>query len=405
MEENTEAENSKDKEKEQAKPAESVDVSMTDGEVGKDKEREQEVPKGAENVTNTAHHDAAKTLVRIKEEEQVQEHSQNTRAPVYKVRIIEFSDVDPVIFGLFLRFIYTGFYPSTVDARPPQMHTHTPSPTPTTTNSTSPYVSSAPQTAPLPPYAQPALPPCQPVPFHLASRQEKTQQLFHILTAPKGSQDVAPAPAPVIAPPVAPTAAPSLDTFIPPSIHAYLLAHRLASPAFMNNTITHLYHAIGRDFALTPYLVDWVWKRTGVEEYMYANCPRSRVEVQRGEGEVGAAVTTGDSTRMTPPMTSTLPRPHSSSAPLSSPTGHVATPPFHPFSALRKLLLDILIQHWPSQASHIIARNQGDAWNRVFDAHVELRREMMMGLQGGVKVLGVEGYFVRMIGQGQEGRG
>lgn len=61
---------------------------------------------------------------------------------------------------------------------------------------------------------------------------------------------------------------------------------------------------------------------------------------------------------------------------------------------LRRLLLDVLIAHWPSQQFHIIARNDPEAWTMIFEAHQDLTQEFNMGLQGGVEVQAAQGYFV-----------
>jgi hypothetical protein len=138
---------------------------------------------------------------------------------------------------------------------------------------------------------------------------------------------------------------------IPPSINAYLLAHRLHALTFMNNALTRIYHGIGTYFSLTPQLVDYVWTHTPSPNPAFA-------------------------------------MPSSSSTPLTQP------PPVSPASPLRALLLDVLTTHWPSQHMHIIARNQQAAWSAVFEAHAELRREMMFGMQmGGGKVKECRAYF------------
>jgi hypothetical protein len=130
---------------------------------------------------------------------------------------------------------------------------------------------------------------------------------------------------------------PVQDLPIPPSIHAYLLAQRLQSITFMNHTLIRIYSAIGVHFTLSPSLIDFVWANTNTSP-----------------GTVRSAC-----------------------------------------APLRKLLLDILIMHWPTHHTHIITRNDDDAWNAVFDAHQDLRRGFILGLQGGTKVMPVQGYFVQ----------
>jgi hypothetical protein len=141
---------------------------------------------------------------------------------------------------------------------------------------------------------------------------------------------------------------------IPPSINAYLLAHRLHALTFMNHALTRIYHGIGTYFSLTPQLIDYVWTHTPSPS----------------------------------PTNPAFAMPSSSSTPLMQPpTASSASP-------LRALLLDVLTTHWPSQHTHIIARNQQAAWSAVFEAHAELRQEMMFGMQmGGGKVKECRAYF------------
>jgi hypothetical protein len=151
-------------------------------------------------------------------------------------------------------------------------------------------------------------------------------------------------------------------TSIPPSIHAYLLAHRLQSISFMNHTLYRIYHGIGEHFVLTPGLVGWVWANT-------CPCPPP----------------TPNTTPPSSTVTSTPPLP-------TSPTPTTAPPP----APLRALLLDVLTTHWPSHHTHIIARDQKAAWNAVFEEHGDLRRGMMFGMQEGGKVKDVQGYFANV---------
>ncbi|KAH4917212.1 hypothetical protein HBH74_137180 [Parastagonospora nodorum] len=126
----------------------------------------------------------------------------------------------------------------------------------------------------------------------------------------------------------------SATDFIPPSIHAYLLAHRLIGPSFMNHTLARIYAGIGVYYPLSPTLMNFVWVQTK--------------GLALGSGVV----------------------------------------------PLRRLLLHVLIAHWPSQQFHIIVRNDPAAWTMLFEAHQDLRQEFIMGLQGGVKVQAAQGYFV-----------
>ncbi|KAF2133502.1 hypothetical protein P153DRAFT_393320 [Dothidotthia symphoricarpi CBS 119687] len=148
--------------------------------------------------------------------------------------VIKLPDVDPMIFGLFLKFIYMGSYPTTVDSRISTMYN------PRMTTSTIPTSHS--------PYASPP-----------ASTPDNTDTPQGPLTPPSTTNMlVTPAPSP----------APSLqtpsvhDSTIPPSIRAWLLAQRLSATSFMNYATTHIYSAIGTHFFLTPALVDYIWVHT-----------------------------------------------------------------------------------------------------------------------------------------------
>lgn len=76
---------------------------------------------------------------------------------------------------------------------------------------------------------------------------------------------------------------------------------------------------------------------------------------------------------------------------------------------LRKLFLDALVQHWSSQHANIINKSAGlqRAWDQLFESHPDLRREFIFGLQGGVRVLRVQGYYTvsNVVAQGGAGPG
>jgi hypothetical protein len=247
--------------------------------------------------------------------------------------------VDPNIFGLFLKFIYTGGYNPNVDARPVTGAPMTRRPA---AAYPSPYPA-GPRSAPiLGPHPAPttAAPGPQPA-STTAGPPHKTFANF----VNNNNNHISPETALAVLAPSPPVP----DLPIPPSIHAYLLAQRLQSVAFMNHTLARIYNAIGVHFTLSPSLIDFVWVNT------------STTKTTKIENE-------NEADQPTP-------------APIRAP--------------LRKLLLDILVMHWPTQHTHIIARNNDDAWNAVFDAHQDLRREFILGLQGGAKVMPVQKYFVQ----------
>lgn len=151
-----------------------------------------------------------------------------------KETVIRLPDVDPAIFGLFLKFVYMGFYPGAVDA------------TPGATRS-APYTTTSTQHDPPYTPAKAAMPP----PANLNSRQPPPDGLPLPLPPPNPTK-----PSP---PPAATSREP---TSPPPSIDAYLLSIRLGAPSFMNHALNHIYYGIGKYFALTPRLVDYTWRHT-----------------------------------------------------------------------------------------------------------------------------------------------
>jgi hypothetical protein len=212
--------------------------------------------------------------------------------------VIKLPDVEPMVFGLFLKYMYTGFYPATVDAQSGGTYRLPHASTPV--HHISPYT---PAKAAMPPPAN----------------------INHL---PNGRIPPSTYPTPKDSTPQQP----STHTPIPPSIHAHLLSLRLAAPDFTNHTTSHIFHGIGKHFALTPNLVHYIWSHTNT----------------------------------------------------------------FPASSLQKLILDVLVVHWPSTSSRIVAKQPvwRREWDEVFDEFRELRCAVMVGLQGGVVVQGVQAYFV-----------
>ncbi|KAI4703849.1 hypothetical protein J4E89_009818 [Alternaria sp. Ai002NY15] len=275
----------------------------------------------------------------LAKEEDTEENTRN------EGNIIRLPDVDPAIFGLFLKFIYKDSYPSNVDARPLPTNAH---PYPRTVSAN--RVASVPATT-------------------VAPQQASTQMPPHFQPSRLATHVPNPAPTSMPPPPIPHNI--TSPQPIPPSIHAWLLAQRLGALSFMNHTIQHIYSGIGRHFALTPTLIDHVWRET---------------------------------------------------TPSSSPTSTVLTP-----SPVRNLLLHILTSYWsqpgPQQNPNAIilrslsvSHGQGhfstglkDAWDRLFNEHEDLRNEFIHGLQAGQGQLGVVGaYFATsgtvVVGTGGGGR-
>jgi hypothetical protein len=261
-------------------------------------------------------------------------------------RVIRLPDVDPAIFGLFLKFIYKDSYPSNVDARAITAQNHhrslTVVPKPTISGSTTTAASRQPASNPPP-----------------ASSNQ------HIQATPPPSY------IPTLMPPPLPPQGMNHIECMPPSLHAWLLAQRLGALSFMNYAISRIYAGIGVYFALTPALMDQVWRETS-------------------------------------PSSSPLPSPSPPSSTFSSPstpsTSTVLTP-----SPLRKLLLDVLVSYWSHTHSPnpnaVILRSLSvspnfstslkEAWDRLFNEYTDLRNDFIYGLQGGVnKLMPVNAYFV-----------
>ena len=195
---------------------------------------------------------------------------------------ISVPDVEPAIFGLFLVFMYTGCYPSSVDM------------------ASAPRSSAALTTAYKFPYSD---------------------------TAPLNT------------PP----------EVIPASVCAWLLAHRLGSPPFMNQAMLRIYKGLSFYFTLTPALTEYIWSNT----------------------------------------TASVP----SIAGQSAEAPHVAASDRNP---LRKFILDILTTYWsvPSTTSIIAKTGLGVEWTRVFDVHPDLRQHFILGMQGDKRVGPATEYFV-----------
>ncbi|CAO2647932.1 Nn.00g088540.m01.CDS01 [Neocucurbitaria sp. VM-36] len=273
--------------------------------------------------------------------------SETTRSTQQTDPVIRLPDIDPLIFGLFLKYIYQGSYPASVDAKPSPTQPHHPPPLPT---------------PPPPPSTATAI----------KRRYQAYDTIMHTSPSKKPAPHTAHAGLQIPSQP--PPQDPSASTHpcplhtalqrdpIPPSIHAWLLAQRLGAIGFMNHALTRIYGGVGTYFALTPWLLDYVWANTSV------------------------STSTTDTNAFTSSSSS-------SSSPSFPYSGVVPTPSPSP---LRTLLLHILTTHWSSPVTHIVAKAPAlnAAWSALFDAHADLRREFIFGLRGGAKVLSVQGYFV-----------
>jgi hypothetical protein len=142
---------------------------------------------------------------------------------------------------------------------------------------------------------------------------------------------------------------------ITPSIHAWLLAHRLGATPFMNYAMRHIHHGLGRFFTLTPDLMEYIWANTATA-------------VLAATGPVPA---------------------------LSALDVLYTASDINP-SPLRRFVFDVLSVYWTAPVSLILAKAPAmDAsWGLVFDAHPDLRRHFIMGLQNGGRVGQVHEYLV-----------
>ena len=171
----------------------------------------------------------------MKVEDEGNDHATNLSNP-HGVRkedmVIRLPDVDPMIFELFMKFVYMGFYPFEADAPQPVAY----------------IGSSTPQRI---------------------SRYTSVQATIPAL---KGTTSMPPVSASSMAPPSSPS--PKISTMgplgfnaipyqsIPQSIHAWLLGSRISAFRFMNHAMVHIHSGMGEYFSLTPNLVHFVWQRT-----------------------------------------------------------------------------------------------------------------------------------------------
>ena len=297
----------------------------------------------------------AKVVVEAKDKNKDEKPTEEKSVKEDKIneeRVIRLTDVDPAIFGLFLKFIYKDSYPPNVDART------------STTHYPHRSLTAVPKSTTLGSETATALrqPSSKISPANSDGRIQATPPLSHmpaLMPPPPSPQDM------------------NQIEFIPPSVHAWLLGQRLGALPFMNHAISRIYAGIGVYFALTPSLLDYVWKETSPS----------------------------------PTITSSSSNSLSGSTP-SATAKNVLAP-----SPLRKLLLDVLVTHWsrhhPSNPNAVVVRSLSVspnfsaplkvAWDRLFDEHTDLRNEFIYGLQGGVQLMPANAYFATPLPTGQSG--
>jgi hypothetical protein len=183
---------------------------------------------------------------------------------------IRLPEVDPAIFGLFLKFIYKDSYPENTDAKAssssaPKAANLPPNPSARQFAHTTDHITGRTTGRPHAPQGghMPSLFPT-PTPTPIRAMPSIPQMPPTPPSTPIRATPMAPPPAPI-------TQA-HLDT-IPPSILAWLLAQRLGALSFMNHCITRIYHAIGTHFALTPSLMNHVWSETSVTKTVLQPSP------------------------------------------------------------------------------------------------------------------------------------
>ncbi|USP73802.1 uncharacterized protein yc1106_01076 [Curvularia clavata] len=267
-------------------------------------------------------------------------------------------DADPVVFGLFLHFIYQNAYPNNVDAVMPSVLRQQYSYHPPASNS-----------VPQVPHQHPSV--------GLSGRTESAKHPHISLgtssttnlpgtstTAQHGSEastsafnhkaaDKPTLPPLAPRPPSIPSTFPSLTpnptppppsnrqfvntigwlSTLPTSVHAHFLGYRLGACSFINYTLNRIHSAIGTSFSLTPGLISTIWYRTQLV----------------------------------------------------------------PEAPLRRLILDYLVMYWSHSEPHkralyIYPDERG--WEMVFDSCKDVRDYLIRGMQNGVRVGSAEAYYI-----------
>ncbi|CAN9100802.1 unnamed protein product [Alternaria alternata] len=181
----------------------------------------------------------AKVVVEAKDKNKDEKPTEEKSVKEDKIneeRVIRLTDVDPAIFGLFLKFIYKDSYPPNVDART------------STTHYPHRSLTAVPKSTTLGSETATALrqPSSKISPANSDGRIQATPPLSHmpaLMPPPPSPQDM------------------NQIEFIPPSVHAWLLGQRLGALPFMNHAISRIYAGIGVYFALTPSLLDYLRQR------------------------------------------------------------------------------------------------------------------------------------------------
>ncbi|CAN9297435.1 unnamed protein product [Alternaria alternata] len=167
----------------------------------------------------------AKVVVEAKDKNKDEKPTEEKSVKEDKIneeRVIRLTDVDPAIFGLFLKFIYKDSYPPNVDARTSTTHYHHRS------------LTAVPKSTTLGPETATAL--RQP-----SSNISPANSNGHIQATPPLSH------MPTFMPPPLPPQEMRQIEFIPPSVHAWLLGQRLGAISFMNHAISRIYAATAKN--------------------------------------------------------------------------------------------------------------------------------------------------------------
>lgn len=127
---------------------------------------------------------------------------------------IRLSHVDPQVFELFMKYVYMGSLPSSVDYVGTHAKQHA-----------APFASSKVQ-SPMPTAKGSMAPPAVPTPRMPGTMYAAAQQA------------------------------------VPPSVTAWLLGAKLNAMHFMNHAMMHIYSSLGKNFSLTPALIHFIWQRT-----------------------------------------------------------------------------------------------------------------------------------------------
>ncbi|KAF1959530.1 hypothetical protein CC80DRAFT_583997 [Byssothecium circinans] len=280
---------------------------------------------------------------------------------VYKIPLITLKNVDNFIFGLYLRYLYYGHYPTDPDYNP---------------------------------------------------------------TFGPGSINVA-AVNPPTTTASGPTPARTHSIgLIPLHFRAWVFGASIRSPRFQNFVIQHIYKGIGVQFSLTPRLVAYVWmsraqkasnatatstSATATATNTTSNngnpAPTSSTKTTNNNGDAPSTssptkATNNDNVPSTPNPNNndTTSSSTSSSSTPSPPKPTASTAPTTitvPENALLKLVLDFLTAHWNAPTNHVARMpSLAPLWTEMFAKLPELHIVVLTGQLEGRRIQNLQSYWV-----------